>query len=160
MNCSKRSSRRNISCVPDLIFTVYGTPAPAGSKRGFYNKKAGRVIITDDSVRSRPWKALVSDAAIEAMKGREMFVGPIFLGLEFYVKRPKGHFGTGRNEYKLKQSSPKHPTTRPDLLKLSRGIEDALSTIVYRDDSQIAREILDKFYGEPERVEVRVRVLD
>lgn len=50
-----------------IEFTVYGKPAPAGSKRGFY--RGGRVIITDDSKNSRPWKALVSDAAIEAMNG-------------------------------------------------------------------------------------------
>ena len=41
--------------APAVTFTVHGTPAPAGSKRGFYNAKAKRVIVTDDSARSRPW---------------------------------------------------------------------------------------------------------
>jgi len=36
-----------------VSFTVYGAAAVAGSKRGFYNAKAKRVIITDDSARSR-----------------------------------------------------------------------------------------------------------
>ena len=35
-----------------VSFTVYGVPAPAGSKRGFYNPKAKRVIVTDDNAKS------------------------------------------------------------------------------------------------------------
>jgi Holliday junction resolvase RusA-like endonuclease len=139
-----------------IEFTCYGTPAPAGSKRGFYNAKARRVIVTDDSVRSRPWKAQVADAAAQAMNGRSLLDGPLMLGLEFHIPRPKGHYG----KRGLRPSAPPIPTVKPDLLKLARAVEDALSGIVYRDDAQIAREILDKFYGEPARVEIRVRQLD
>jgi Holliday junction resolvase RusA-like endonuclease len=139
-----------------IAFTVYGTPAPAGSKRGFYNKKAGRVIVTDDSARSRPWKAQVADAAAETMNGGELLRGPMFLGCEFYFPRPKGHYG----KRGLRPSAPAIPTVKPDLLKLARAVEDALSGVVYVDDAQIAREILDKFYGEPARVEVRLWTLE
>jgi Holliday junction resolvase RusA-like endonuclease len=137
-----------------IQFIVHGIPAPAGSKRGFV--KSGRVIITDASSRSRPWKAQIADAAAEAMNGSGLLVGPLMLGLEFYIPRPKGHYG----KRGLRPSAPKTPTTKPDLLKLARAVEDALSGIVYRDDAQIAREILDKFYGEPARVQVRVRTMD
>ena len=141
-----------------ISFTVYGVPAPAGSKRGFYNKKAKRVIVTDDSKRSRPWKALVSDAAIEAM-GNEapgLMDGPLELRLCFVVPRPKGHFGSGRNAGRVRDSAPVFPAVKPDLLKLARAVEDALSGIVYRDDAQIVKETLDKQYGSPARCEVRV----
>jgi Holliday junction resolvase RusA-like endonuclease len=47
--------------------------------------------------------------------------------------------------------------TRPDVLKLARAAEDALTGIVWRDDSQIVHETLAKVYGEPERLEVAVR---
>lgn len=143
-----------------ISFTVHGHPQPAGSKRGFYNHKTQRVIITDDAKKSRPWKAVVSDAAAEAMQGAALLDGPLMLGLEFYFPRPKGHYGTGRNAGIVKTSAPAIPTVKPDLLKLARAVEDALTGIVYRDDAQIAREILDKFYGEPARVEIRVRRLD
>jgi Holliday junction resolvase RusA-like endonuclease len=140
-----------------ISFTVYGTPAPAGSKKGFYNRKAGRVIITDDSKRSRPWKAQISDAAAEAMDGAPLLDGALALSLTFVVARPKGHFGSGRNAGMVKGSAPRFPTVKPDLLKLARAVEDALSGIVYRDDAQIVAETLEKEYGEPARVEVRVR---
>lgn len=135
-----------------IAFTVNGRPAPAGSKKGFYNKKAKRVIVTDDSKNSRPWKAQVSDAAAEAMGGGALLDGPLTLELDFYVPRPKGHFGARG----VKPSAPPHPAVKPDLLKLTRAIEDALSGIVYRDDAQIVTEHLAKRYGEPARVDVRV----
>lgn len=148
-----------------VSFTVYGVAQPAGSKRGFYNKHSGRVILTDANDKSRPWKALVSDAAAQAMTAdlhegdvvyRTPLEGPLLLELTFWMPRPKSHFGTGANAAKLKQSAPRQPIVKPDLLKLARGVEDALTGIVYRDDAQIATEILQKAYGDPARVEVRV----
>jgi len=140
----------------NVSFTVYGVAAPAGSKRGFYNQKAKRVIVTDDNAKSRPWKAQITDAAIQAMNGAPLLEGPLMLGVEFYMPRPKGHYG----KRGLRPSAPPIPTVKPDLLKLTRAVEDALTGICYRDDAQIAREILDKFYGEPARVEVRIRQMD
>lgn len=139
-----------------ISFTVYGTAAPAGSKRGFYNAKARRVILTDDSKHSRPWKAQVSDAAGQAMGDTPLLDGPLDLCLTFVVVRPKGHFGTGKNAARVRASAPEYPTVKPDLLKLARAVEDALTGIVYRDDAQIVSESLSKIYGEPARVIVNV----
>jgi Holliday junction resolvase RusA-like endonuclease len=158
----ERETRRRMT----VQFTVHGTAQTAGSKRGFYNKKAGRVIVTDDNARSRPWKALISDAALGAMSlhadhttggYRPPLDGPLLLELTFWVARPKGHYGSGKNAHVVKQSAPHAPATKPDLLKLARAIEDALTGIVYRDDAQITCETLQKAYttGSP-RVEVRV----
>lgn len=144
--------------MASVAFTVYGKAAPAGSKRGFYNAKARRVIISDDSSKSRPWKALVSDAAEQAMsltRGSgeyELLDGPLALVLTFYVPRPKAHIGVRG----VKASAPPYPAVKPDLLKLTRAIEDALTGIVYRDDAQIVRETLAKRYGEPARCEVLI----
>ncbi|HWV56066.1 MAG TPA: RusA family crossover junction endodeoxyribonuclease [Longimicrobiales bacterium] len=138
----------------DVAFTVYGTPAPAGSKKAV-PLKSGRWAVVDDSKRSRPWKEQVAQRAGEIMTGRELFRGPIEIVFRFFVRRPKSHFGARG----LRPSAPRHPTIRPDVLKLARGVEDALSGIVYADDSQIVREQLVKEYGAPERVEVFVRAL-
>lgn len=145
-----------------VSFTVYGVAAPAGSKHGFVNRKTGRVIITDDAKRSRPWKNDVTAAAIDALgdtEGRlpEPLDGPLLLEITFWVSRPKGHYGTGRNADKVKPGAPWAPTVKPDLLKLARAVEDALTGIVYRDDAQITAETLQKAYttGQP-RTEIRV----
>lgn len=143
--------------VSAIAFTVYGHAAPAGSKKGFYNAKARRVIVTDDSKQSRPWKAQVADAAAQATAGQPPLEGPLLLELTFWIPRPKGHYGTGRNSGHVRSSAPAAPTVKPDLLKLARAVEDALSGIVYRDDAQITCEVLQKAYTTGQaRTEIRV----
>lgn len=140
-----------------VSFTVHGVAQPAGSKKGFYNKKAGRVIITDDAKKSRPWKAQVSDAAAEAMNGRDLLDGPLLLELTFWMPRPKGHMGTGKNSSSVRSSAPFAPTVKPDLLKLARAVEDAMTSVVYRDDAQITCEVLQKAYTTSgARTEIRI----
>jgi Holliday junction resolvase RusA-like endonuclease len=152
--------------VTAIAFTVYGTAATAGSKRGFYNAKARRVIVTDDNAKSRPWKALVADAAMQAMtlhggEGsngyRPPLEGPLLLELTFWIPRPKSHYGSGRNAESVKPGAPHAPAVKPDLLKLARAVEDALTAVVYRDDAQIVAETLQKAYTTGQaRTEVRV----
>lgn len=140
-----------------VSFTVHGHAATAGSKRGFYNAKAKRVIVTDDNAKSRPWKAQVADAAAQAMNGREPLDGPLLLELTFWIPRPKGHYGTGRNAPAVKPGAPQAPAVKPDLLKLARAVEDALTGVVYRDDAQVCAETLTKAYTTGgARTEVRV----
>ena len=129
----------------EVRFFVPGIPQPGGSKRGFFNKKLGRVLITDANKKAAPWKAMVSQAAIQEVS--EMMDGPLRVRMEFVVPRPKGHYGSGKNENVLKSNAPAFPTSRPDVLKLGRNSEDALTGIVWRDDSQIVTEYLSKRYG-------------
>jgi Holliday junction resolvase RusA-like endonuclease len=140
-----------------LTFTVHGKPQPAGSKKVVPagGKRGGRPIVVDDAKRSRPWKQDVAAAAREAFGERPLIDSPIELELAFYVSRPKGHYGARG----LRPSAPAWPTVRPDVLKLARAVEDALTGQVWRDDSLVVHELLVKRYGEPERVEVTVREL-
>lgn len=141
----------------ELFIVVHGRAMPAGSKRGFVNKKTGGVIITDAAKGSRPWKAEVKDQAVQRMNGQPPIAGALRVELLFWVRRPKGHYGSGRNANVVKASAPRFPTVKPDLLKLARGIEDAMTGIVYGDDAQIVTEVLRKRYtGGAERVEITV----
>jgi Holliday junction resolvase RusA-like endonuclease len=137
-----------------LTFTVYGRPAPAGSKRFVPagGKRGGRPLVIDDSKRSRPWKQDVAAIAGEAMAGRELLVGPLELVLVFYLARPKGHYGARG----VLPSAPEWPIVKPDVLKLARAVEDALTGQVWRDDAQVVLETISKRYGDPERVVVTI----
>ena len=140
-----------------IEFFVPGTPAPGGSKKAFYNPKAARAFITDDSKRSRPWKALVSDFALQAMAGRVPLNGPLAVLMVFVLPRLKGHFGTGKNATRLKDSAPKWHTTKPDATKLLRSTEDACTGILWRDDAQIAQQEARKRYGDTPGAWILVR---
>jgi Holliday junction resolvase RusA-like endonuclease len=145
-----------------IEFTAYGEAKPAGSKTGFVvkDKKTGkhRAIVVDASKGNKPWQAIVSSAALESYHGALLRCA-LSVTFRFYFPRPKCHYGTGRNASKLKPDAPAFLTKAPDVLKLSRGVEDALSGIVYVDDSQIVMESISKHYGEPARVEVVVQPL-
>jgi Holliday junction resolvase RusA-like endonuclease len=126
--------------MSNVAFMVHGIPAPQGSKTPWGS---------ETNPRTKPWRGMVSADAAEAMKGREPLAGPLRLEVHFFFPRPKAHYGTGRNAEKLKPSAPLWHCHKPDLDKLLRAIGDALSGIVFRDDSQIVEVIADKVYQSP-----------
>lgn len=134
--------------------TVYGNAEPAGSKRAFYRPSLG-VRVVDANPKSREWKNLVAQEAGKIANGT--LQGPLDLEAVFYRPRPANHYGTGRNAAVLKRSAPLYPTTRPDATKLLRGIEDALTGVLYRDDAQIVRQVISKEWGEPARVVIVIK---
>lgn len=144
-----------------IAFTVYGVAAPAGSKKALplRGRPGARPIIVDDSKRSRPWKRDVAQAAGVAMNGSRLLEGPLELRVIFHVPRPKGHFGSGRNAGQVRASAPAYPTVKPDVTKLLRAVEDACTSVVWRDDAQIIDQLALKRYGEPARCEIRVTAL-
>lgn len=140
--------------------TVFGKPQPAGSKRGFVNPRTGGVIITDANKNAKSWQQEVASAAIMTKSlipfDEPIETGPLSLVLSFFVTRPKGHYGTGRNKGRVRDSAPGLPAVKPDLTKLVRAVEDALTGVVWRDDAQIVFQTVGKFYGLPERCEIKV----
>ena len=84
-------------------------------------------------------------AALEAYSGPPLDC-PLAVTFTFYLPRPKGHFRTGKRAGELRDTAPAFPTGKPDVLKLARGVEDALTAIIYKDDSLIVSEHLYKRY--------------
>lgn len=137
-----------------LRFVVYGDVQPTGSKRSVGHRR-----IIDANPKAADWKRQVAQVVGHAFDGNRLLDGPLRLKLVFYRPRPANHYGTGRNQGVVKGSAPKYPVGRPDVLKLARGVEDALSGILYMDDAQIVSERLTKLYGSPARVEITVTVM-
>jgi Holliday junction resolvase RusA-like endonuclease len=140
-----------------VTYRVIDRPMPAGSKRAMPRKGGGALVI-DANPNVGPWKAMVQDAALKAMSAAalEVFKGPVGMAVIFYLHRPASHYGSGRNAGVLKDSAPVYPTVKPDATKLLRGLEDAMTGVVYRDDSQVVEQAVSKRYGEPEGAQVIV----
>jgi len=119
-----------------LRFTVVGTPAPQGSKKGFVVN--GRAVVVEDSKKTKPWRQDVQAAAIAAVAGRPPLEGPLEVTLLFRMPRPGYHFGTGRNAGVLKPTAPTYVDKKPDADKLTRALFDSLTRVVWRDDAQVA----------------------
>lgn len=131
-----------------IEFVVVGKAEQRGSKNAevIYNgkgqpvKKNGRILTRarDTNKKSGLWMNQVREAAIGAVPSSwELLKGPIVLTARFNFKRPNAHFGTGRNAGRLKSSAPVYHTNQPDLSKLLRTLEDALTGVIWHDDRQV-----------------------
>lgn len=164
-------------------FAVLGRPRPAGSKTAFVPKRGDGslvrkpngdpLVVAHDSSgkEGEAWRSEVAAAADRAYEAeldfdvfdeaveKPLLQGPLALDIVFVLKRPKGHFRTGRNAHLLRDSAPAAPTSKPDALKLARAVEDAISTVVWNDDAQIVDGRQRKVFGTPERAEVRIYAL-
>lgn len=161
-----------------ITLRVYGEPKPAGSKSaGVAYRKDGagnrvpvltergtiRTFVKDSSGEpGRVWRNQVAGMAAEGWAGRPLLDCPLYVEMTFFVARSKGHFGSGRNAGRLRASAPAFPATRPDVLKLARAVEDALTNVLWRDDARIVCGPNEKVFAgpsEPIGVEVRVWTL-
>lgn len=106
--------------------------------------RGNRPIITSDNKGLKAWRDLVALVAQEHAP-ESIFQGAVTLYATFYLPRPKS----------LGRKTPPH-TKKPDLSKLLRAIEDSLTGVVWRDDSQIVCARVYKSYGYEPGVEIRV----
>jgi len=133
-------------------FYIQGTPVPQGSKNAFvYTPKGGgrpRAVVTDASgQRLKDWRKIIHYTAKQKWSG-DPLEGPVSLTVTIYIKRPKNHYGTGKNAHMLKDTAPKHHIIKPDRTKLLRAIEDGLTGICWKDDSQVISGPCDKLYAD------------
>lgn len=145
MSHDGESSNQFGDTPPAALFFCPGIPQPGGSKKGFVVN--GRAIITEDNLKSKPWRAVVALAAQTSYFGPPLD-GPLSLEITFTFPRPKNHYGTGKRSSVVKPSAPRYPTVKPDTTKLIRSLEDSLKDIIWRDDSQVVEQIARKVYGD------------
>lgn len=113
-----------------ITITVYGMPAPQGSKR-----HVGNGVMIESSKKVKPWRQDVAAAAVAC--GKMLPDGPVRCSMIFTLPKPK--------------SAPKHRTTypdrKPDLSKLVRSTEDALTmAAVWGDDARVVELTAAKRY--------------
>ncbi|MFD7615712.1 RusA family crossover junction endodeoxyribonuclease [Streptomyces sp. NPDC059802] len=130
-----------------LTIVVHGRPAPQGSKKYAghrLNAASGRVsaVLVEQSKRVKPWRAVVTRAAMEAMLDHRLSYpldGPLEAEIVFTVLKPA--------------SAPKRKRTWPitrhsgDVDKLIRSTFDGIADAqAVADDSRIIRVTATKAY--------------
>jgi Holliday junction resolvase RusA-like endonuclease len=117
-----------------IAFTVYGTAIQKGSARAFYIEKLKRAVVTSDTRRGlKEWENIVRHVA-QGHAGRLLLLA-VSVSLDFYLPRPV--------------SLPKKVTRctkKPDIDKLARSVLDALTGVIWKDDSQVVQMIVFKRY--------------
>jgi Holliday junction resolvase RusA-like endonuclease len=145
--------------VSEVRFTAFVKPEPQGSSKAFIVKgKWGgkdRAVITSDNKDLKTFRGEVTREAIRAlveaniqrpMAGKHV---PVCLVADFYFQRPP--------------SIPKKRTemvVRPDCDKVLRAATDAMTGVIWEDDAQVVAVTARKYYGTPERVEIRAAIVE
>jgi Holliday junction resolvase RusA-like endonuclease len=78
----------------------------------------------------------------------EKMTKPLRCVLNFYCKRPKIHYKSGKNAHILKDTSPKYNINNKDLDNMVKFVLDALNDKLYTDDSLIFEISCSKMYSE------------
>lgn len=143
-----------------IVIDVLGTPAPKGSARAFFKAGMKRaIVVKDNDAKQKGWDLNVRTQALAAMG--EHPDGPAFVDvalavtLVFRLTRPKGHWSPKGG---LKPSAPARPATKPDIDKLARSTLDALTGLVFDDDSRIVKLSVRKEYAIPGHEGARIEV--
>lgn len=117
-----------------IEFVVIGTPVPQGSMRSFGR---GR-MVHQNSKKLHEWRDNIAKEARKKIKEEGWDFpeknAPIDIEVQFFLPRPKS-----------RKNSVYH-TTRPDLDKLMRAVGDALTEVLFEDDSQIDAMTCSKAY--------------
>lgn len=145
-----------------LEFTVFGVPVPKGSARAFVPKGWTRAVVTGANPKTKGWQDLVAEGASRALEqlpaDQRHLDGPVHITIAFYLPRPKAL----QASKKYPQGKPVAHLTKPDLDKLVRACKDALTKVVWTDDSQVVQITASKRYAEVDnapRAVVRVEAL-
>lgn len=163
----------------EITFKVSGDPRPKGSVTAFCanwprthakvillcrNLIAGckwypKCVVTPAAKGLKPWEKKVAVAAQAAMAAEpQPWEEGVIVIIEFFIKRPQAHYGTGKNKLIMKDFAKKLLCIKkPDIDKISRAVNDAMTGIVYRDDAQVVCEAHVKKYGKHPGIKVRCR---
>jgi crossover junction endodeoxyribonuclease RusA len=130
------SEHRSTHSAAVIRFQVHGLPIAQGSQRSWLVN--GKPVITSTAKGLPSWRRLVADVA-QRFAPAEPWEGPVGINLDFGIPKPKSAPKTRRV----------WPDKRPDLDKLSRAVLDALTYVIFADDSQVVHLQATKDYGAP-----------
>lgn len=118
-----------------IAFTVIGHAEPQGSTKAFNVPGKRYPVVTSDNPNLKDWRHLVAYTAQQHARGGPMY-GGVHVTLAFALRRPKS----------LPKSTRQH-LKKPDIDKLARAILDALTGILFHDDSEVVRLEVTKRYA-------------
>lgn len=136
-----------------ISFVVPGTPQGKGRARA---ARVGNGIRMFTPAKTVNYEALIAYAGSEAMRGRQLIEGPVYLTVTATFDIPKSWSKKKRLEA---QSGFLWHTGKPDGDNVLKALGDGLNGIVWKDDSQVAFAKILKRYGDTPGLHVVVEPL-
>jgi Holliday junction resolvase RusA-like endonuclease len=136
-----------------LTIVLAGEPVGKGRARAFA-KKNGAGIGHYTPAKTRSYEAMIRSAASDMMGEAPPVEGPIEIEI---IAR----LGIAASWSKKKREQARNgtllPTKRPDLSNIEKAAEDALNTVVFKDDSQIVTKVSRKVFSDKPALVITVR---
>ncbi|WP_129596074.1 RusA family crossover junction endodeoxyribonuclease [Anaerophilus nitritogenes] len=132
-----------------LVFKIPGEPIAKGRPRV---TKYG----THTPEKTKNYETLVKEM-FAITYGQPLLENPLEINLKLYFSIPKSASKIKKN---LMENGNIRPIKRPDLDNCMKSITDALNGIAYKDDSQIIKATVEKYYSEVPRAEVVIKELE
>ena len=131
---SSEAGKSNSIIVHEVLITPVAAVRPKVTRWStYYPGEYGRYLPKLRGMLQQGWLAPPKSGLVE-------------LDVEFWLPRPKSHYGTGRNAGKVKKSAPVVP--HQDVDNLLKGAMDAASGVLYEDDKQVVGVSAKKAYGD------------
>ncbi|MGH3587533.1 MAG: RusA family crossover junction endodeoxyribonuclease [Pseudonocardia sp.] len=140
--------------APDITIIVHGIPAPQGSKR-----HVGGGVMIESSKKVKPWREAVKHAALDTRliddgtRYLEPLDGPLAVSMVFTMRhRPTSRPTWWPRGVRWSRTLMWRPASTPDLSKLCRSTEDALTDAgVWTDDARVVeyRRLAKHYVGDP-----------
>lgn len=147
---------RGTKSVKTVSFLVPGEPVAKGRPRfGIRKTRDGGSYV---SVRT-PEKTVIYENHVKLeyieQTGGHRFDdnGMLEIEIEAYFSIPKS---ASKKKRALMLTGDIRPTKKPDMDNILKAVADALNGIAYRDDSQIVRATIDKYYDAAPRMIVTI----
>lgn len=133
----------------EITFRAFGIPQSQGSMRAFVPKGGKFPIVTHQkSPALKAWREVV---ALAVPKG-VLLDGAVRVQMDFYMPIPKARPKELRTEKQRHEWMA--PWRKPDLDKMVRAVLDAMTGVVFHDDSQVVVIHATKSYSGHPGVEV------
>lgn len=147
---------RHANANSSLSFFVAGNPVGQPRIRATVRKNCKHATVYDPGTADE-WKALVA-AAVQQYRPATQILGPVRLLLNFFLKRPKLHYGTDGS---IKPLAPELHISKPDADNLAKAVMDAITAtgLIWHDDCQVHRLTVQKLYSHGGNDKTGVHVL-
>lgn len=142
-----------------IEFDVLGLPVAQGNAKAFVIPAKGgrkaRAILTTGAKGDTPlgnWRTAIAEEARKAAAGAPIHrTEPIEVGLAFRFPRPESHYrqATITRARELRLDAPEFVVSRRygDVDKLIRAALDAMTSVLFVDDAQVARVVASRRYA-------------
>lgn len=138
--------------VAKLVFEVPGEPVAKGRPEAKRRRGRGGATYVAQITPARTirYESTVALFGAQAMAGRPLLEGPLWMVVTAMFARPKAHAKLA--------VKPRYVTKKPDSSNVLKAIEDGLNGVAYADDCTVAHSEIKRVWCDDDRPRVVVSI--